>query len=349
MRSDRLLLQAVKAIRNQERAMRNIRIRAKTTIYNATFGPKRSNQVWTNHPHPLNHPANVVKLAATYDGLPWGKCRADVPIFQIRASGRPVYAMSYSAAYNGSVGTYLQWSAGTSKKQVSLFEGDIGGKMPSAMSGANDCSGWMDSIYGFTSDMHFDYHPKFSAYIRPGQKGVALDARWASWNGKKYLRVTRIGDPLGKEVFMLDPRKRFAIAGYDCYGWQAKKKPTGRIYLVPGTRVRNEFHVIGFLEPTPGIFYPSRIEGAAFSYDTAGKKKLFYTSVKVISKVTVNDPNVNNATYVVRFPRGAIVTDTATNKVIRIGGTRRQQLKEIEKAVEPTRKAVATKPAAKKP
>ena len=52
-----------------------------------------------------------------------------------------------------------------------------------------------------------------------------------------------------------------------------------------------------------------------------------------VSGVVVNDPHIDAETYVVRFPRGALVHDESTGRYIRITGTPAQQLQEIEAAV----------------
>ena len=342
--SDTLLMQAIKAITRQERSLQNIRIHAETTTFNCEITDASLSKRLE-----ATRPLNVVKLVAIYGGMPWGKCKIFANLQICQGGPIPDYSTRFSAGYNGRVGTYLQWTAGFPKKQIPLCRGEIGGRMPVQISSMNCESGWINSIYGFTSDMPYGYHPRFSAYIRPGQKAVTIDAHWFSLNGKKYLRVSRIGDPLGKEVFLLSPRTMYSIAGYYRYGWRAKKNPAGRIYLVPGIRVKNEFKVFGFYETSAGIFYPKRIKRTAFTYNKDGKKKLFFSSETDISKVRVNDPKVNDATYVVRFPRNAIVTDTATNMTIRIGGTLHQQIKDIEKAVNQARKAIATEPAASRP
>ena len=342
--SDKLLWKAVKAIRSQEQALKNIRFNFISKGW--TRNTSKANMVW----------AGSIQGVAIYDGLPWGKCRLDVhhDVSLAVDSPAPYYVEAYSVAYNGRVGTFLQTltglqntAAGTPTRVWPLNVGHISGHRSGMIQDGQ--TGWADSLFGFTSVNQFNMHPRFSAYITPGQKKVTLHARWIDLGGRRYLRVTHIYAE--KSVFLLNPRKGYSITTDDSYyNIVHIDKTTGKIHGRPGTWIYGEFHVKSFFEPLLGVYYPKQIQYKGFEpHSKGGQEKLWDRGSIVISKVRVNDPKVNDATYVVRFPRNAIVTDTATNKTIRIGGTPRQQLKAIEKAVNQARKAIATEPAASRP
>jgi hypothetical protein len=272
-------------------------------------------------------------LEAVFDGLPQGMFRADVSLEKIVVNSHPSIVDSFSAAYNGRVGTYLRTAVANagSTKLFAYNHGRISWRMPQERNMVDSATGWYATVFGFTGDIPYGSRPtpRFSEFISPGQKGAALSAEWAQWKGKRYLRVTRVGPPLGKDVILLDPRRAFSIARWDHYGWRALPNAAGHIFLVAGKRLQSRLDVRGFVEPAPGIFYPKKIISTGFTPPMS-------VSIK-ISKVTINDPKVNADTWVLKFPRGALIQDKATGRYIRIGGTPQQQLKEIEAAVKAAR------------
>ena len=333
--SDRLLGMAIRAIRTQEHTVKNIRIYARSKFYGEDYNSSQKKWIW--HKRPVND----TELVATYDGLPHGKFRADVSRnWELWTGGPiPVSADRFLVAYNGRFGTYLKTYVGSPKKEVPFNHGNISGNMPGLREAVDASSGWTESIFGFTSNLSSKYRIRFSAYIRLGQKWAWIHAKWIRWNGKKYLQVTRVGDPWGKYVFLLDPCKEFSISRIEDYGWLPRKTPAGRIYVVPGTQIKGYSCVTGFFEPMPGVFYPKLITIKSYDKDINRFRK---KATIVVSKATVNDPSANDNTYVIQFPRGAIVRDLVTNKVIRIGGTPQQQLEKIERTVKKARKDLAT-------
>ncbi len=332
--SGRLLHQAIRAIRRQENTTQSIRIRAQSNFFSGIYKPKLKKWVWQKKP------MNVFKLTAVFDGLPYGKFRAEVPRdWTTWPDGpQPVSADRFIVAYNGRFGTYLETHVGSPKRELPYNHGNVSADMPPMRSVVDEASGWTRSIYGFTSDLPFRYRVRFSAYIRPDQKWAWVHAGWVHWRGKRYLQVIRVGDPNGKYIFLLDPRRGFSIAHIEYYGWSARKTTSGRVYLVPGVGIQGYSQVEGFFEPIPGVYFPKHIMTKTFDKST----QRFRTKCKiVVSKVIANAPGVNDDTYVIHFPRGAIVRDLVTNKVIRIGGTPQQQLETIERAVRAVRKGLA--------
>ncbi|MGC8624272.1 MAG: hypothetical protein ACP5VQ_03275 [Phycisphaerae bacterium] len=320
--------------------MKNIRIYARSKFYGEDYNSSQKKWIW--HKRAVDD----TRLVVTYDGLPYGKFRAEVPRDWTLWTGGPipVSADRYMVAYNGRFGTYLKTYVGSPKKEVPFNHGYISGNMPALRGGVDASSGWWESLYGFTSNLSSKYRIRFSAYIRLGQKWAWVHARWIRWRGKKYLQVTRVSDPWGKYVFLLDPRREFSISCIEDYGWLPRETPAGRLYVVPGTQIQGYSRVTGFFEPVPGVFYPKQIKGKAFDKSM----KRFRTDLTIaVSKVTVNDPAVNDSTYVIQFPRGAIVRDLVTNKVTRIGGTPQHQLEELERDVGRARRDLAPPSTAK--
>ncbi len=331
-----LLARALSAIQRQEQAVRNVRVSASaiSTGWRPRYDLTTKRWIFPRRPNVSSR----AELSAIFDGLPWGKFRAEVPMEQIPSPGglSSIYVESFTVAYNGRVGTYLQTATGTPKKLLGGDEGEISGRMPGAHLLAVGGTGWGASIYGYAAHRG---HPRFSAYLSPNQPGITLRARWISARGRRYLRVARIGSPYGKGVFLLDPSAGFSIRECKWYWWRPVVGRGGRLVLRPNGRPRmalekqpdNVFRVAGFFEPAPGVFYPKQVVA----------KDLYMGHLSVstvtVSHVTVNDPNVGPETWVVQFPRGAVVRDLATNKVIRIAGTPQEQLKEIERAVKQAR------------
>lgn len=335
-----LLLRAVRAIRSQENAIRDIRIRASYRFW-GRFREAAKTVLWIGPKEPINR----YILTATMDGLPRGKFAAAVKTEQILArpgKSDPFNLSSFLVAYNGRVGTKLVVRFGTNAKDMHLNNGgQIFGKMPGIRDAIDQATGWAWSIYGFTGSLPFGYHPRFSQYIshgnQPGQKHVSLAAKWTHWRGKRYLRVTRIGSPLGKDVFFLDPRKKYSITKCDHYGWTAEVGPGNHVKLVAGTKLRYSFRVKGFIGPVQGVFYPQMIRMMIFRPKPArsgGHGNEANIAVTRVLSVRVNSPNVGPGTYVVRFHRGLVVRDRETGRFIRVGGTPHQQLAEIQDAVE---------------
>ena len=337
-----MLLKAVRSIRKQEQAVKNIRFHF-------------INKDWTwNSVKKKWGVAGLSEGMAVYDGMPWGKCRVDIhhSVAKWLDGPAPFNFEAYSVGYNGRVGTFLQTMTGLQKMAAGsptqvwpVYNGHVSGHRPRMIN--DGATGWYNSLFGFTS-LHFGNHPRFSSYIAPVQNHITLHADWIHSKGKRYLEVTRIAYIFRKSIFLLDPRKSYSIAQYVSYGIKRiKSNSTGQFELRTSQRIFSDFHVTAFSEPLSGIYFPSKIHGENFTFNPIERPQSRYSIF--ISKVTVNDPKVNDATYMVRFPRNSIVTDTATNKTIRIGGTLHQQIKDIEKAVNQARKAIATEPAASRP
>ena len=215
-----------------------------------------------------------------------------------------------------------------SKRLFACNEGRISGNMPGYRSVIDAATGWDYSIFGFTAVLPGDFNPRFSQYLSPGKQGAKIAARWRKWRGRTYLEVTRTGPPLGKDVFLLDPRKAFSIVRCDHFGWQPTRGPGGHLRFAPATWAEWRFWVNGFYEPVRGVFYPRSITYKHFFRQQENQ------SVKVaVVKVAVNVPHINAHTWVVKFPRNSLVRDASTGKIVRITGTPAQQLKEIEAAV----------------
>ena len=327
------LLRAVRALRAQEQAVRNIRIHAACVFHGQLYDPRAKKFVW------LPDAIGRDRLTATFDGSPRGSFRADVPMeWATGPYGHlgHVFVDSYIVAYNGRVGTYLQTAIASvgSKKLFPYNHGSVSGKMPIEWDTIDEASGWAYCVFGFDGDVRSAEHPRFSKYISPGQKGITVNARWTRWKGRRYLQVTRTGPPLGRDVFLLDPRKAYSIVRCEHHGWTPVRSRAGRIHLTPTARAEWWFDVGGFIEPKIGVFYPRTIH--LESVDPLNNIKLMSIRVNV-SKVVLNNPKVNAGTWVVKFPRGALIEDEATGRYIRIVGTPQQQLKEIEAAVKADR------------
>lgn len=335
---------AIAAIRFQENALRNIRVVASAQTWQAESAKAKL------------VPSGSVKLTSLYDGLPRGK-------FLIRvyrdtalwANGKgPLSFSTFILGYDGRVGTFLQTAGGTPNHRALSDDGRIMGRNPLSLYGYLDYDdGWAESIFGFTSFPEFapPYHlqyRRFSAYIAAGQPLTTIRARLVMKRGVRLLRVTRVGPPLGKDVFFLDPKRGYSIVRHYFYGFTARRgpdgkvleAPNGRAILVPGTHLRSEFRVEGFFEPRPGVFFPKRIVRLGFAWWTGDSTKTVAKAEITISKVSVNLAKVNDRSYDVAFPRGAAVVDASTGQRVVIGGTPAQQAAEIRKAVEAARRAV---------
>jgi hypothetical protein len=159
-------------------------------------------------------PSGEVKSVALYDGLPRGKFL--IRVFRDIApwsNGKGPFSFStYMLGYDGRVGTFFRTVDGTPQHKGIAEDGWVMGKNPLYLYGYLDCdNGWAESIFGFTSFPEFipPYHlqyRRFSAFLATGQPLTTIRARFVVRQGNKLLRVTRVGPPLGKDVFLLDPR-----------------------------------------------------------------------------------------------------------------------------------------------
>ncbi len=330
---DRLLKQVRSSLRRTEDAVRVIQIQAYARYYGESYDAVAKKAVWHRRP------VDIARLVATYDGLPRGKFRANVPYDHTLWVGgpTPIAADRYLVAYNGRFGTYLETYAGEPKNEQPFDHGKVTTGMPRIRRSVDAFSGWNMSVYGLTADLVAKYRVRFSAYIKPNQKWAWVRAKKEERHGRQYVQVTRVGDPWGKEVFLLDPRHGYSIARETSYGWLAKRTPTGGIFLVPGTQVSGYFVATNFTEPAPGVFYPGRLVIKTFDRRV---KRFRRKAIIEVLKVTANNLNFSESRYVIRFPRGSIVTDEATGKRVQIGGTPKQQLREIERDVRKARKAL---------
>ena len=334
-----LLTTAIKALRQQENAVQNIgfmsRYRADGT-YAGLKGLVLSQRV---------------EAKCIYGGLPRGRYRIEVFHDIARWTDGPGAFSEdiYAAAYNGRVSTYLKTGSGTRKKIASVAIGKISGSIPRMVSvGLYRETGWNASIFGFTSTTHGESHPRFSAYINPAQRrtrvkmrvegGIkyvpTLHADWKVSDAKRYLRVVRVGT-YGTETFLLDPRKGFSIVQYAFHPWLTKKTAAGFV-LRKAPWAAGRFSVSGFSAPRPHVFFPRSAHFSGFAPKAGKPVEISEWSVK-FSKVQANAPAVTNRTYVVAFPQGAVVHDTDTGQSLQVGGTAKQQLREIEQAVRSAR------------
>ncbi|GEM_PF-3367008 len=322
---------ALAAIRKQENTVRNIRLRADQTV--------QSIAATTNAPSTKS----TFQCRAVFSGVPRGKFRVDVSReYFSGAKGKQIDV--YAAAYNGNFSTYLLTMVGHGRHQwFRLDHGHVGGMPPRASSLYYDVTGWDFTIFGFTAALPNVGHglpdycdQRFSTFISPNQphapRPTRISFRWFATGGKRYLEVTRFGLPFGTDVFLLDPRKSYSILSGKHFGWLIRKSSDGSLRFLSGGPLLSSFRVRDFSEPIPGVFYPRRIKMRDYTV-VHGKSALYSVGETVISDVVVNDPTVNDDTFIVKFPRGAEVTDSSTGKTIIVGGTPKQQLREIQKAV----------------
>lgn len=332
---------AIRAIRKQEDAVRNISYTSAYCAY-GTYSGKTGLVL-----------SEKLNADSTYDGLPRGRYRIEVlrDLARWTDGPAPFSVNIYASAYNGRVSTFLKTGSGTAKALASVAVGAVGGRIPRTTTlGLYRQTGWNASIFGFTSNIPGNGHPRFSTYISPTQKSVRVKypvegegtvlrvptvrASWKLWHRKRYLRVVRIGY-YRTEVFLLDPRKGFSISGYRSIGWTGKKTAQG-IVVTPQTFVGAKFSVDGFYQPVPGVFFPRSVRAAGFAREGGKVTEVAKWSV-AFSHVQVNGPAVTGDTYVIAFPRGAVVHDMDTGQSLQIGGTTQQQLREIERAVRAAR------------
>lgn len=335
-----LLMAAVRAIRKQEQAVRNIRYRSDYHAYG------------TNSPEKRLVLSEELSALSIYDGLPRGRYRIEVfhDVSRWTNGPAPFSENVYASAYNGRAATYLETGTGTPKMMAPVALGRIGGRIPRTTTlGLYQETGWNASIFGFTSTVPGDEHPRFSAYINPSQEHIktklsmaggiryvpTLRATWKRVAGKRYLRVIR-GGVFFTDIFWLDPRKGFSITRYESHPWTAVKTGTG-IVMEPARWAICRCEVGGFFEPRSGVFFP-RSARFRFYAPKAGKVTETARSSISFSRVKVNDPTITHQAYVIAFPLGAVVHDNVTGQVVHIGGTPQQQLKKIENAVSNARR-----------
>ncbi len=344
-RSDTQALQrAIASIREQLRRIGRITVHAKYTDWGRIHGEDSHKLVWVGRHHPIQS----AKVVATMDGLPDGLFYADVlsASFMLgTAANTPEFHERFRVAYNGRVGTFLRtWEAMPPNKLHPVNHGHVDGKMPSHRSLVDQSTGWEATIFGFTgSQLPYGYHPPFNRFIAPVQRYATVRARWVWLHGRKYLRVSRYGAPLGRDVFLLDPRAGFSIARADHYGYAAKILPTGRVILSPGRRLMGRASIHGFWRTRLGVYYPKEVIGANLAPKAAkplaGHTGIEYRYVILVTAVAVHRRPKPHSFYVVQFPQGALIQDTQTKQYIRIGGTPSEQRAQIDRAVKLARRS----------
>jgi hypothetical protein len=243
----------------------------------------------------------------------------------------PFELTSYVVTYDGRIGVHYTSKHGDFTSPKSTSEGEIGGRRPDLLT--LNYAGWRSTIFGFTESSNFDGQ-RFSTLLEtPGAKIEQLEV---TENGKQFLQVTRIAEfpavrkGMGKHVFWFDPEHNYAIARIIEYRATLNESRTKLIYT---DTVGADQRITGYWEVAPGISYPKRVDLVNFEKHKNGNRERDFESVTEISKVTVNDPKIDDRTFQFIFPKGTQVVDTVSNKYFTIQGTPQEQQKLIESAV----------------
>jgi hypothetical protein len=290
-------------------------------------------------------------------GVPSGKFRWMASDFYAWGSPGPTIER-FESAFDGAVYTHLLVAVSHGNGRWFDFnQGSVATKPGPGGRLAYSFSGWDQTIFGFTSTVSkLPGQPDFrrylfSQYISPtGQPkiedapAITVSPEWVKRAGHRLLDVTRVGG-LGVVRFYLDPKKGYAIRYFSQRTWRAKKKPGGGYLLLTGGPLCERFTASKFKEILPGTFFPQLISGESYrSHPRPGEPRWNVKSTLHISQIRVNSAvHLRKGMFVVTFPRGAQVTDARTGKTIIVGGTLKQQMEEIEKAVGKERSQVKSR------
>lgn len=292
-----------------------------------------------------NAPVTIerVDFEATFDGLPQGRymfvARRALRLWLNGAA--PYSEQSYSAAYNGRVGTYLETLNGAINKPFRVLSGRISGGPPKRSALLRSLSGWTYSVFGYPA--RFSEHERLSQIVANPPRNFTITANAKDVSGGVSRVTLTIMDEAGKTVLDLVPSRGYSIVADSLY---LRSPPTvsprgkehrGRL----STRPIESFRVRGFFGPIDGVWFPKLVTSRNYAPDGTIRSEFNLH----VTKVRLNSAKAALGTYTVRFPVGSTVLDESTGQVIRIGGTPQQQLAAIEKAVTAARKDVATQPA----
>ncbi len=339
----------IRGLRKQEKALRAIQISAHAKLIS-----------WNRRAHSMI-PSEECSLGAIYAS--GGRCLINIKKLLTTAVNAPApyNQTSFLVAYDGRVGTvYTRKSGLIGSRPAGVSTGTISGHRPRWASSLDTDSGWQFTIWGFAPRILHDpsMEPLSELLVHPPPGGQVVYADAIDKRGRKFMEVSF--GYIDQHVIRLDPRKGFAIVRDETFvaapilpnqNGIAKpvilrdgKASTKWQWAATPTQV---VHVNGFWNPEPGVYFPKQVISETFlpRVRAAGPaNKLVVTIAKV---VPFKNASLAHPPFIIRFPRGATVTDEATGQVIRVGGTPRQQMKRIDEAVAAARNEVATQPARK--
>jgi hypothetical protein len=272
-----------------------------------------------------------VDFVATFDGLPQGRYRffaRRVLRLCPNGAGPHFKQQSYSAAYNGRVVTYLKTLDGPVNKPFKVLVGRVSGWKPKAGRVFRNLSGWTYSIFGYPAQI--SEYERLSQIIAAPPKGFSVTAAAKHATGGRAKVVLTITNEALRIVLVLAPERGYSIIAGALY---LRSPPMASIHsdINRGTLSKKPFAVFrvrSFWEPTDGVWFPRSVTASTYTPDGHLRSEFFLH----VTKVRLNNPEVNADTYVVHFPVGARVLDESTGRSIHVGGTPRQQVKAIEKA-----------------
>lgn len=332
---------ALAGIRRQEMAFHNIQI---TAHYQSTVRQQKK---------PAMTVAGYLDLAITMENIPAGRFTVVVSKEVGHAVGgtSPYYVQSYKGAFNGRVAEMITTREGPlGGPLINPRLGGIWGKAPAELTTLRGCAGWTATIFGAPLEINPPHHAIYPPLSQ------LLATPWGKWhthctivhsrNGKKWYELSRYF-PLGRFVLRLNPRKGFSLVRLTEFYWHVDPKYLPKRGAFPPL-FRHPCRTIvasNFDQPMSGVFYPRKVVETVFDPLLHGSGIIAVNTVAV-SRIMIN-VSTKPDNYQMDFPAGTRVTDSSTGRVIQIGGTPKQQMKQIEKAVAAARKEVATQPARK--
>ena len=342
-----LVARVINGTRRQERLLKNIAIVAHSKLYS-----------WNSKTGVLRL-SDECRLKALYG--PGGMCLIRVNPLVMAATNEPApyVVMDFSVAFNGRVGMVYTRKSGSLGSLGKADTGTISGHIPRWAASLSVDSAWQDTIWGcVTRILHSQQMEPLSAWLAHLPAGAHVSYReQAGTGGRKFIDVS-IGY-IDEHVFRLDPRKGFALVRdtvYEAVPIRPGQRTVAKPIFLKGGKVSRRLqwaaiptqivNIKGFWHAAPGIYYPRLVQSTTFMPLVRANGPVNTLTVR-ITKATANQPGVGPGAFRLRFPRGCIVTDESTGRVIHVGGTPGQQVKAILRAVETARKEIATQPAVK--
>ena len=273
-----------------------------------------------------------IEFRATFDGHPQGRYRFFTRrVLRLCLNGDGPYfkQQSYSAAYNGRVGTYLKTLDGPVNKPFKVLAGRVSGWPPKGSRMFRNLSGWTFSIFGYPAQISGYDHERLSQIIANPPKEFSVTAAAKHAKAGRARVVLTITNRALRRVLVLTPERGYSIIAESLY-LRSPPMASSHKNINRGTLSKRPcavFRVRSFWGPTDGVWFPRSVTARTYTPDGRLRSEFFLH----VTKVRLNNPDVNADTYVVHFPVGATVLDESTGRSIHVGGTPRQQMKAIER------------------
>jgi len=249
-------------------------------------------------------------VTAWYLPAATGKVRIDYHEFvaPIENGSEPFVVETFTRAYDGYINQTLFTKRGSPLSQTLSPVGELSAKRFLGFVN-NSSTGWGYSIYGAGELLGA---ATLSVLFTPTARQYGeLLATETNFNGASCIKLQwRI--EAQSMTWYFDPSRNYALIGGE---------------RVKDGLIRENWTTDRLLEPEPGIYYPGAVESFSL-YSASGQPK--YRCRFEATDVIVNDPNLSNDIFTIRWPKGTLVQDKILGTTYTVG----QSAPDVEKAID---------------